>query len=131
MRITFVLPGRSFSGGIRAPLRMASELTRRGHDVKILYRKGSLHARSVARYLYKRYIVKAPKDWVSRFDGDCTSFKNLTVELVGRRDTVVSIGPDCVEDIMKLPDECGCKVFSARGLTLRNASSWLIRLFSM
>ena len=120
MRITFVLPGRSFSGGIRAPLRMALELTRRGHDVKVLYRKGPLNARSVARALYKKFIVKAPKDWLKRFDGDCSSFSNLTTQLVGQRDVVVAIGPDCVEDIMKLPDKCGCKVFSARGLTLRN-----------
>jgi glycosyltransferase involved in cell wall biosynthesis len=120
MKITFVLPGRSFSGGIRAPLRMALEMKQRGHDVKVLYRKRPLNARSVARALYRKFIIRVPQDWLGQFDGDCTSFKNLTVEVVGQRDVVVAIGPDCVEDIMKLPGKCGCKVFSARGLTLRN-----------
>jgi len=120
MRITFVLPGRGFSGGIRAPLHMARELTRRGHDVKVLYRKRPLNARSVIRTLYKKFIVKAPQDWLRQFDGDCTSFRNLTAEVVGQRDAVVAIGPDCIEDIVKLPEGCGCKIFSVRGLTLRN-----------
>lgn len=64
MNITCVLPGRGFSGGVRAPLRMAAELTRRGHDVQVLYRKGARSARAVARTLHKKFIVKAPEDWV-------------------------------------------------------------------
>jgi len=99
---------------------MASELMRRGHDVRVLYGKGPLNPRSVARRLYKKFIVKAPRDWIGRFDGHCSPFKNLTAELVGERDVVVAIGPDRVEDIVKLPERCGRKVFSARGLTLRN-----------
>lgn len=36
MKITFLLPGRGFSGEIRVSVRMATELTRLGHDVKVL-----------------------------------------------------------------------------------------------
>lgn len=93
---------------------------RRGHDVRIFYRSEGLNARSIARKLYKKLVVMPPRDWVAQFDGECASFKNLTAELVGSRDVVIAAGPDCVEDMMKLPDECGCKVFNVHGVTLRD-----------
>lgn len=120
MKITFLLPGRGFSGGIRCGTRMASELSRRGHDVRILYRRETLTARSIARNLYKGLVVRAPRDWIGQFNGKCTPYKKLTAELVGKRDVLIAIGPDTVEEMVRMPDECGCKVFYAHGLTLRD-----------
>lgn len=120
MKITFLLPCRGFSGGIRCGARMGAELLRKGHDTVILYRKQSLTLGNVLRSVYIRLVVRAPRDWVAQLNGECVSFKNLTAELVGKKDIVMAIGPDCVEDMMKLPCECGCKVFNVHGLTLRN-----------
>lgn len=120
MNVSFLLPGRNFSGGIRCGTRMASELLHRGHDVQILYRRNAANIKNIARNLYSKLIVMPPKDWISQFQGECASFRKLTAELVGKRDVLVAIGPDCVEDMSALPDECGCKVFYAHGLTLRN-----------
>jgi len=39
MRITFILPGRSLSGGARVVATYAQRLLRRGHDVHVAYRK--------------------------------------------------------------------------------------------
>ena len=121
MKLTFILPGRGFSGGIRCGARMGAELLRKGHDTVILYRKQSLTLGNVLRSVYIRLVVRAPRDWVAQLNGECASFKNLTAELVGKRDIVMAIGPDCVEEMIKLSDECGCKVFYAHGLTLRNS----------
>lgn len=99
---------------------MASELLDRGHDVQILYRKSSTNVKAIVRNLYKRLIVMPPKDWITQFKGECSSFRKLRADLVGKRDVLVAIGPDCVEEMMKLPGECGRKVFYAHGLTLRN-----------
>ena len=120
MKITFLLPCRNFSGGIRCGTRMASELLDRGHDVQILYRRNPANIKLILKNLYNKLLVKSPKDWVSQFQGECASFKTLAAELVGKRDVLVAIGPDCVEDMMELPDECGHRVFYAHGLTLRN-----------
>ncbi len=120
MKITFLLPSRGFSGGIRCGVRMASELLQRGHDVQIFYRRETFNVRFIVRKLYKKLVVMSPRDWVAQFNGKCVGFKNLTPELVGSRDVVVAIGPDCVEEMMKLPDECGCKVFNVHGITLRD-----------
>lgn len=120
MKITFVLPGRGFSGGVRCGVRMASELLHRGHDVRVLHKRNRVNMNSLARTLYKKVIIRPPADWISEFQGKCASFKKLTAKLVGNQDFVVSIGPDCVEDMMLLPEDCGRKVFYAHGLTLRN-----------
>jgi glycosyltransferase involved in cell wall biosynthesis len=120
MKITLLLPGRGFSGGVRCGIRMANELLHRGHDVQILYRKDTFTAKSIARYLYRKFILVAQKDWVAQFIGKYASFRNLTAELVGERDAVIAVGPDCVGEIMTLPDYCGRKVFYAHGLTLRD-----------
>ena len=47
MKITFLLPCRNFSGGIRCGTRMSSELLHHGHDVRILYRAGSFNIKAV------------------------------------------------------------------------------------
>lgn len=125
MKISFLLPGRNFSGGVRCGTRMASELLHRGHDVQILYRSvlygnDVAHLKSIAKGLYNQFLVKSPKDWVSQFRGKRVPFRTLRAGLVGKRDVLVSTGPDCVDEMMKLPDECGRKVFYAHGLTLRN-----------
>jgi glycosyltransferase involved in cell wall biosynthesis len=39
MRITFILPGRSLSGGAKVVATYAERLLRRGHDVRVAYRK--------------------------------------------------------------------------------------------
>jgi len=39
MRITFILPGRSLSGGAKVAATYAERLLRRGHDVHVAYRK--------------------------------------------------------------------------------------------
>jgi len=39
MRITFILPGRSLSGGAKVVTTYAERLLRRGHDVHVAYRK--------------------------------------------------------------------------------------------
>jgi glycosyltransferase involved in cell wall biosynthesis len=120
MKITIVLPGRGFSGGVRCGVRMADELLHRGHDVRILYRRNNFSVKAIARFLYRRFINSEQKDWIARFNGECVSFKNLTAKLAGDGDAVISVGPDCVEEMTNLPDKCGVKVFYVHGLTLRN-----------
>ena len=120
MKITIVLPGRGFSGGVRCGVRMADELLHRGHNVRILYRRNNFGVTVIARFLYRRFINIEHKDWIARFNGECVSFKNLTAKLVGDGDAVISVGPDCVEEMTNLPDKCGAKIFYAHGLTLRD-----------
>ena len=122
MKVTFVLPGRGFSGGIRVSVRMAAELSKMGHDVRVLYRENHLNIKSIVSYIYKKFLIRAPGDWISQFDGSCSAFIKLTAELVGNMDIVMSVGPDCVEEMMKLPNDCGYKIFNVHGLTLRNPS---------
>ena len=122
MRLTFLLPGRGFSGGIRCSVRMATELLQRGHDVQILWWAGTSALRRLPRAIYQKYVVKSPPDWLARFEGKSAPFKRLSDKVVDAGDFLVSIGPDCVEAMMKLPAECGRKVFYAHGLTLRNST---------
>lgn len=99
---------------------MASELIKRGHDVNILHRARVNNPKSYIRAIYHKYILRAPTDWLGQYEGPRTAFQELTDEIVGERDIVVAIGPDAVESVMALSPKCGCKVFSVRGMTLRN-----------
>lgn len=120
MRVTFVLPGRGFSGGVRVSIRMATEMSNMGHDVKVLYRVHPPTLRAFVRNIYHKFVLNAPPDWVAQSHMKCTPFKCLTSDIVCNRDIIVAIGPDCVDEIMTLPDYCGRKVFYAHGLTLRD-----------
>lgn len=101
---------------------MAGELLRRGHEVKILYRRRAFSAKSLLGSLYKKFVILAPKDWLFYFGGHHISFRKLSRKLVGTQDVLIAVGPDCVEQMMELPEECGCKVFNVHGLTLRSFS---------
>ncbi|MGA2092323.1 MAG: glycosyltransferase family 4 protein [Sedimentisphaerales bacterium] len=99
---------------------MASELLHRGHDVQILYRKDCFSFKTAARYLFRRVAAVTQKDWLDRFEGKFASFKVLDAKLVGDGDVVMSVGPDCVKEMLNLPEKCGAKIFNVHGLTLRN-----------
>jgi glycosyltransferase involved in cell wall biosynthesis len=99
---------------------MATELSKMGHDVKILYRRETFNVRTIACILHKKFVLNPPPDWVAQFSGEYASYRNLTPELVGDGDVIMAIGPDCVEEMVSLPDNCGCKVFNVHGLTLRD-----------
>ena len=61
MRINFILPRPSLSGGIKSNRLIAEALVRRGHDVSILY------SSVPARMPPKRRILKLIRYWVNRY----------------------------------------------------------------
>lgn len=61
LRINFILPRPSLSGGIKSNRLIAEALVRRGHDVSILY------SSVPARMPPKRRILKLIRYWVNRY----------------------------------------------------------------
>lgn len=88
MRIAFVLPGRSNSGGVRVTGIVASGLLERGHDVRILYPQPSM--KNQIRAVRDR-IFKWP-EWLDEFAGELQTFKDIRTCHFRSDELIVAVG---------------------------------------
>lgn len=115
MRIAIVLPGAGVSGGIRSPVRFASGLLERGHDVTIYYRRPTLTMRERIRNWYIATRHAGAVNWLSTFPGRQVPYEVLSESIVGRHDLVIAVGPIAAAEVARLPDSCGVKVKHVHG----------------
>lgn len=115
MKIAFVIPGVA-GGGVRSVVRIATGLSLRGHDLRILYRTQSKSLRDIARSVYLTLRYGKKPQWLSNFPGQTQSYQTITPEVVGENDVVIGVGVSCVLEIADLPDACGLKIHNSRGV---------------
>ncbi|MEI8342263.1 MAG: glycosyltransferase family 4 protein, partial [Verrucomicrobiota bacterium] len=131
MKITFVAPGLGGGGG-RVILEYGRGLGRRGHDVRILYRRDRTTVRNILRTLYLRARYDGRDEWFRSYPYECVAYDRLTPDLVGRNDAVIAVGADCTLAVADLPGSCGVKIHNCHGREINNrekmSESWLLKM---
>ncbi|MHC4159344.1 MAG: glycosyltransferase family 4 protein [Planctomycetota bacterium] len=120
MKIVFVLPGISNrAGGIKSTLIAANQLLARGHKVRILYRSMSVTMRSMLRYVRNNLIYSNRCDWLEKFKGSVTGFRDITECQFAPDEIVVGVGMWGSGELGRLSFIPNPKVQYLRGLTPR------------
>lgn len=105
-RITFVLPGRGSSGGIRVTVEMANRLLGRGHDIRVAYRTAPFL--SVGRVVEEMKVLQwqlaggANNDWLKRFSGPLVKYSNLENLSFEPHEIVIAVGTFTIHDVSNL-----------------------------
>lgn len=106
MKLTFLLPGNSYSGGVRVTMQMANRLLERGHDVRIAYRTHPLFSWesfiSFARTLKFRCCAIRETQWLSCFKGEKERFVKLESLNFNEGEIVVATGEHTIEELERL-----------------------------
>jgi glycosyltransferase involved in cell wall biosynthesis len=75
MKVSFILPGRGRSGGVKCTVAVANGLVRRGHKIRILYYKGKVSNR--LRDFYLGLCYRGNSDWLGMFEGQQEGFSDI------------------------------------------------------
>jgi glycosyltransferase involved in cell wall biosynthesis len=119
-RVTFVLPERNRSGGVRVTAEMGNALARRGHRVRIAHRLGgSITRQLVVRAKELRLKLRSGDggDWIAHYDGELVSWRRDLADVgfeVG--EIVIAVGSLTVPDVAEL-DADVVKVRYCHGFT--------------
>ncbi len=105
MTITFILPGRGRSGGVRVTVEMANCLLKRGHDVRIIYYRPALYTpaglKRQASHVYRQSRFDNA-DWVDSFKGVTAPFNKLEDVSYPSAEIVISVGVFFVPYLLEL-----------------------------
>lgn len=92
MKIVFIMPGRSSSGGARCISVVAQGLQDRGHRVRLLYRRPEMDVRDWARVVQSKILYRTAPDWIERFDGPVDGFEDLSCCRFDPEEILVAVG---------------------------------------
>ncbi|MFO8012481.1 MAG: glycosyltransferase family 4 protein [Phycisphaerae bacterium] len=106
MRITFLVPGRGFTGGVNVMGEYAGRLHGRGHEVTVLYRRPADAFQRLRQWWTRR---RSP-DALDESGCDLTPVGAFTPATVPDGDAVVATGPETVRAAGALGPEKGCLV---------------------
>ncbi|HUW84505.1 MAG TPA: glycosyltransferase family 4 protein [Phycisphaerae bacterium] len=125
MRITFILPGRSLSGGAKVVATYAERLLRRGHDVRVAYRKRGWpepwHVRGFAARCGEqvRSWLAAEKDHLSCLSGDrliaASAGRPIAADDLPDGEAVVATWWETAEWVASLPPSKGRPFYLIQG----------------
>jgi len=123
-KVTFVLPGRGRSGGVRVTVEMANRLLRLGYDVRVAYRTSPMLTRDWFKDILKNFVdYKIQKltntDWLDKFNGRSKKYSNLSGVRFAEREVVIAVGTHTVRDVYRLTGGV-IKVRYNHGLSLDN-----------
>jgi hypothetical protein len=105
-RVTFVLPDRNRSGGVRVTVEMANRLLQDRYAVRILYRRRTMTAvtrgKDAVRNLGRRIFGAVHDDWLPSFRGCVESFEDLNRADFEHDEVVIAVGSMVVPDVRAL-----------------------------
>jgi hypothetical protein len=107
MSLTFLLPGDACSGGVRVTMQMANMLLKRGHTVRIAYRRWPVFSSdrmlSFARSVKLACCGISETSWINEFVGAKEAFLNLSDLRFKNDEIVIAVGNDAIEELQALP----------------------------
>jgi len=77
MKISFILPGSTRSGGIKSTVIAANGLLQKGHKVRLLVNKGGMSTRTLLRKLWLKTCYAGSYDWLNLFKGSSERFTDI------------------------------------------------------
>jgi hypothetical protein len=106
MNLTFLLPGDACSGGVRVTVQMANMLLKRGHTVRIAYRRWPVFSRdrilSFARTMKLACCGISETSWINGFAGAKEAFLNLSDLRFKNNEIVIAVGNDAIGELQSL-----------------------------
>lgn len=115
MKIVFILPGMGgVSGGARSSVIAANGLLKRGHDVRILYRKSD--TKSFLKSLWHT-IISSAHPWIDDFIGIIGSFDDITKCHFDKSEIIVGVGMWASSQLSRLTSLANLKIQYIRGAT--------------
>jgi glycosyltransferase involved in cell wall biosynthesis len=116
MKISFMLPGAGISGGTRVTVVQANHLVKRGHKVRILYRKRPIGPRVVYRHL-RDNVIHCAHSWLKDFVGHLEGFKKIDDCEFDKGEIIVGVGSYVLEEMIQLQSLPNPKVLYLHGVT--------------
>jgi hypothetical protein len=101
MDITFVLPARNGSGGVRVTVDMGNSLLSRGHRVRLAYRAGRRRLWSGIRAWWR----PDASDWIAGFRGRVQEYRELREIAFSRGEIVIAVGTFTIREVAALPSD--------------------------
>jgi len=122
MNITFVVPCKDLSGGLRVIAAYGNNLMRFGHNVNVVYplKKISLK-RKVKNILFS--FGKKQIDHLDQFHGNLVEVEKVTEQTVPHSDIIVATSWETAEWIKDFPDSFGSKHYLIQGYEIWNANA--------
>ena len=106
MKLTFLVPGDTYSGGVRVTMQMGNCLKERGHAVRIAYPRTPLlslkRVLSVARSMKYRCQGVSETRWLSCFKGKTETFLSLEELQFAEKEIVIATGIHTIEQLERL-----------------------------
>lgn len=120
MNITFVVPCKDLSGGLRVIAAYGNNLLRLGHHVNVVYPFKKL---SMKRKLKNRVLSfgKKQTDHLDQFHGNLMGVEAVTDAAVPRADIIVATSWETAEWIRDFPESAGVKHYLIQGYEIWNA----------
>jgi glycosyltransferase involved in cell wall biosynthesis len=109
-KVTFVLPGRNRSGGVRVTAIMANKLLDIGYETRIVYktnrRFSSKWVQSVIKNVVTRSKYELQKtDWLHQFKGSIEQFVDIQDIRFIPGEVVIAVGLYTIHDVRNLNDK--------------------------
>lgn len=114
MRITFLVPCKDLSGGLRVVACYGNELLRRGHQVTVVYPDRDLPATDKVRRAVKRFIHHE-KDHLDFFHGTLLQVPAITAETCPDADVLIATAWYTAEFARDFPASKGRKFYLVQG----------------
>ncbi|WP_319562193.1 Coenzyme F420 hydrogenase/dehydrogenase, beta subunit C-terminal domain [Marispirochaeta sp.] len=104
--ISFLIPGRSRSGGVRVTVEMAEKLRERGHSVRILYPRSRLFSsswfREVKSNLVSLVLRLEQRDWTADYSGTVSGYKKINKFSFKKDEVVIAVGTSAIGELVKI-----------------------------
>ena len=120
MKITFILVGDARSGGVKAPIQVASLLLERGHDIRLLVNHIKTSLKESIRALSLRIRYPHSLSWLHLFKGKIEKFVDLTRCEFENNEIVVAHGWWAKRELQRLREPKIIKVHYIHGVASRD-----------
>ena len=105
-RVTFVLPGRNRSGGVRVTVEMANRLLDRGYETRIVLPQRSIwnlgKLRSKAKELWLSMQRYEDVDWTALYRGRIESYYDINQLTFLHKEIIIAVGIYTIRDVLSL-----------------------------
>ena len=117
MRVTFILPGRGCSGGVRCTVIAANQLLARGHKARILYRRIPIAPKIVVREAVNKLLYNGRYDWLGTFGGEISGYRDISKCEFDPDEIIVGVGMWCSAEMRRINAVSNPKLQYIHGLT--------------